>query len=405
MQLSDVPAMVILLGLAAYMVLAGADFGTGVWELTAPRSQRGLAIRDNAHEAMGPVWEANHVWLILILVVCWTAYPTAFASIFSTLSIPFFFAVVGIILRGSAYALRAAAMTRREEGLIDDVFSLSSILAPFFLGAAIGGIASGRVPVGNAAGNMVTSWVNPTSLMVGAIAVAAAAHLATVYLAADASRAGHDELVRAFRARALWSGIAAGALAIAGLVVVHGDAPRLFDGLTGGAGLVAVVVSGLSGIITLVLVWYGRYEPARGAGALAVAAVIAGWAAAQQPDILPGLTLHAAAADRTALIAVLVSVGAGALVLVPSLALLFGLKLRGRFEQVVLHEAVVAGGADRRAPRTSVVLLFLLLLAGAALTVFSGSAWGVGLGVGLLMAFVAGGFVLLARDMVESSSG
>jgi cytochrome d ubiquinol oxidase subunit II len=404
MQLSDVPAIVILLGLAAYMALAGADFGSGVWELTAPRSERGLAIRDHAHEAMAPVWEANHVWLILILVVCWTAYPTAFASIFSTLSIPFFFAVVGIILRGSSYVLRAAAVTRREQGLIDNVFSLSSVLTPFFLGAAIGGIASGRVPVGNAAGNLITSWVNPTSLMVGAIAVAASAHLAAVYLAADAARAGHVDMVHAFRARALLSGVVAGALAIAGLAVVHSDAPRLFDGLVGGAGLVAVVISGVAGIVTLMLVWFGRYEPARFAGALAVAAVIAGWAAAQQPFILPGLTLHAAAADRAVLIAVLVSAGAGALVLVPSLVLLFGLKLGGRFERVVLRETAVAPRESRPLQRAPGAVLLVVLLAGAALTVFAGSGWGVGLGVGLLVVFVAGGFVVLARDMVDSSS-
>jgi cytochrome bd ubiquinol oxidase subunit II len=403
MQLSDVPAIVILLGLAAYMALAGADFGTGAWELTAPRSEHGLAIRDEAHEAMGPVWEANHVWLILILVVCWTAYPTAFASIFSTLSIPFFFAVVGIILRGSSYALRAAAVTRREQGLIDDVFSLSSLLTPFFLGAAIGGIASGRVPVGNAAGNLLTSWVNPTSLIVGAIAVAASAHLAAVYLAADAARAGHVDMVRAFRGRALLSGVGAGALAIAGLAVVHSDAPRLFNGLTGGAGLVAVLISAVFGMLTLVLVWSGRYEPARVSGALAVAAVIAGWAAAQQPFILPGLTLHAAAADRAVLIALLVSAGVGALVLVPSLALLFGLKLRGRFERVVLHEADAPVSEGHPLQRAPAALLLALLLAGAALTVFAGPAWGVGLGIAFLMVFVAGGFVLLARDMVDST--
>jgi cytochrome d ubiquinol oxidase subunit II len=403
MQLADVPAILILVGLAAYMALAGADFGTGVWELLTPRSPRGLAIRDHAHDAMAPVWEANHVWLIFLLVVCWTAYPTAFASIFSTLSIPFFFAVVGIILRGAAYALRAAAVTRREQGLIDNVFSLSSVLTPFFLGAAIGGIASGRVPVGNAAGDLLTSWVNPTSLIVGAIAVATSAHLAAVYLAADAARAGNAMLVQAFRARALGSGVAAGGLAIAGLVVVHSDAPRLFDGLTSGAGLVAVVVSGVAGLVTLVLVWHDRHEPARVAGALAVAAVIAGWAAAQQPYILPGLTLHAAAADHTALIAVLITVGVGALVLVPSLTLLFSLKLRGRFERVLLHQAVAPAAESRRPLRAAAPLLLVVLVAGAALTVF-GPGWGVGLGIALLVVFVGAGFVLLARDVVDSFS-
>ncbi|HXA28049.1 MAG TPA: cytochrome d ubiquinol oxidase subunit II [Candidatus Angelobacter sp.] len=404
MQLSDVPAIVILLGLAAYMALAGADFGTGVWELTAPRTARGMVMRDDIHDAMGPVWEANHVWLILLLVVCWTAYPTAFASIFSTLSIPFFFAVVGIILRGSSYALRAAAITRREQGVIDSVFSLSSILTPFFLGAAIGGIASGRVPVGNAAGDLLTSWVNPTSLVVGAIAVAAAAHLAAVYLAADAAHAGRVGLMKAFRDRALVSGVAAGALAIGGLFVVHGDAPQLFSGLTGGAGLVAVVISAVSGLVTLVLVLDGCYQPARVAGALAVAAVIAGWAAAQQPYILPGLTIHAAASSRNVLIAVLLSAGIGALVLVPSLALLFSLKLRGAFERVIPHERIVPARASHAQRRRSATLLLLLLAGGAVLTVFAGADWALGLGIGLLLLFVAGGFVLLARDVAGSPS-
>jgi cytochrome d ubiquinol oxidase subunit II len=403
MQLADGPAIVILLGLAAYMVLAGADFGTGVWELATPQSPRGVAIRDYAHDAMGPVWEANHVWLIFVLVVAWTSYPTAYASILSTLSIPFFFAVLGIIIRGSSYALRAAAVSRREEGLIDVVFSLASVLTPFFLGAAIGGIASGRVPVGNAAGNLITSWVNPTSLIVGAIAVAAAAHLAAVYLAADAARSGHAELVGAFRARALLSGVAAGLLSIAGLAVVHSDAPRLFDGLVGGAGLVAVVISGVAGLLTLGLVWYGRYEPARFAGAVAVAAVLAGWAAAQQPFILAGLTLHAAAADRGALIAVLVSTGIGALVLVPSLALLFGLKLGGRFERFVSPETVPSARESRLPLRAAAMPLLLALVAGAALTVF-GDAWGLGLGIGLMVVFVALGFVVFARDVADSPS-
>jgi len=239
---------------------------------------------------------------------------------------------------------------------------------------------------------------------VGAIAVAAAAHLAAVYLAADAARAGHVDMVHAFRARALASGVAAGALAIAGLAVVHNDAPRLFNGLTGGAGLVAVVVSGAFGIITLALVWYQRYEPARVAGALAVAAIIAGWAAAQQPFILPGLTLHAAAADRSVLIAILVSAGVGALVLVPSLVLLFGLKLRGRFERLVLHEPVAPTRGRRRPVGMVAALLLVVLVAGVGLTVFAGSGAGVGIGVALMLVFVAAGFVLLARDMVDSPS-
>src|SRR5262249_5254194 len=201
MSLAQFPMVLILAGITAYAVLGGADFGAGFWSFRP--GPRGDAIREYAHKAMGPVWEANHVWLIFVLVVCWTAYPSVFGSIFSTLAVPLFIAAVGIILRGSAYALRVGTGSARQERAIDVVFSLSSILTPFAFGAAIGGIASGRVPVGNAAGDLLTSWANPTSLLVGVLAVAAAAYLAAVFLAADATRVGLRELAAAFRLRAL----------------------------------------------------------------------------------------------------------------------------------------------------------------------------------------------------------
>src|ERR1700737_2521360 len=175
MHLYDVPLVFMLIGLVLYTVLAGADFGAGLWMLLAGRGPRAERIRDHAHESMGPVWEANHVWLIFVLTVMWTAYPTAFGSIASTLSIPLFIASIGIILRGAAYALRSGGQTRTELRAIDAVFALSSILTPFALGAAVGGIASRRVPVGNAAGDLFSSWLNPTSVLTGAIAVTTAA--------------------------------------------------------------------------------------------------------------------------------------------------------------------------------------------------------------------------------------
>ncbi len=289
----------------------------------------------------------------------------------------------------------AGGWTHRERGLIDDLFALSSILTPFALGAAVGGIASGRVPVGNAAGNLVTSWLNPTSIMIGAIAVAAAAHLAAVYLAADATRAGAAELVRGFRVRALLSGFVTGVLALAGLAVVHGDAEHLFEGLTHGAGLAAVLVSGAAGVATLVLVWAGRFEPARYAGALSVAAVVAGWALAQRPDLLPGLTVGEAAAGRATLITVLVVVGIGAVVLIPSLALLFGLFLHGRFDLSTAPETAVERHESSPPTPTLGVILLGLLVVGAVLAVF-GASWGLALGIALLLVFVLGGFVVLA---------
>ena len=312
MALAEVPAVLILVGLAAYVVFAGADFGAGLWYLLAGPGRRGRAIRDFSYHAMAPVWEANHVWLIFVLVVAWTAYPTAFGSIASTLALPLFVAAVGIILRGTAYALRSGAPQDREtEGATGFVFGASSILTPLALGAAVGAIASGRVPVGNAEGDLVTSWLNATSLLIGALAVATAGYLAAVYLAGDAVREGKPELARAFRVRALAMGLVAGALAVGGLVVLREDARPLFDGLTSGAGLAAVLVSALAGLVTLALVRAGRYEPARFSAALAVAAIVAGWGIAQSPDLLPGLTIEDAAAGRPTLWALLISIAAG----------------------------------------------------------------------------------------------
>src|SRR5919205_276730 len=183
MALADVPVVLILVGIAAYIVLAGADFGAGLWYLLAGPGPRGRPVRDFSYHAMAPVWEANHVWLIFILVVTWTAYPVAFGSIASTLAIPLFIAAIGIILRGTAYALRSGAPPDREtEGVTGFIFGASSGLTPFALGAAIGGIASGRVPVGNARGDLITSWLNPTSILIGVLAVVTGVYLAAVFL-------------------------------------------------------------------------------------------------------------------------------------------------------------------------------------------------------------------------------
>lgn len=401
MELDEAPLVLILLGLIAYSVLAGADFGAGFWQLLGGRSDRARAIREHAHHAMGPVWEANHVWLIFILVLCWTAYPRAFGSIMSTLAVPLFIAAVGIILRGTAYALRSGTPTAREQRAIETVFGISSILTPFALGAAIGGIASGRVPVGNAEGDLATSWLNATSIVIGTIAVATAAYLAAVYLAADAVRLGQPELARAFRVRALGAGLAAGAIALVGLGVVREDAELVWDGLTSGAGLVAVLVSIAAGVATLVLVWLSRFEPARATAALAVAAIIAGWGFAQSPTFLPGLTFEEAAAGRSTLVALVVSVALGAVVLVPSLALLFGLKLHGRFDATPVEPSGVAvdlrpAARTERLPTLGVVAIGCLTLGAGLLLVFE-SPWTSVAGALLLLGFVASGFVALAE--------
>jgi cytochrome d ubiquinol oxidase subunit II len=335
MALADVPAILILVGIAAYVVLAGADFGAGLWYLLAGPRPAGRPVRDFSYHAIAPVWEANHVWLIFVLVVTWTAYPVAFGSIASTLAVPLFIAAVGIILRGMGYAMRSGSPPEREsEGIVGFMFGAASILTPFALGTAIGAIASGRVPVGNAEGDLITSWLNPTSIAVGVLAVATSGYLAAVYMCGDAGRSGREELRQAFERRALGAGVAAGALALAGLVVLRSAARALFDDLTSGAGLAAVLASAIAGLLTFELLRRRRYEIARLSAALAVGAIVAGWGIAQSPYILPGLTVHDAAAGHATLVALLISIAAGLVFLVPALALLFGLVLRGRFDEV-----------------------------------------------------------------------
>ena len=333
-MLPELCLALIFAGLTAYALLAGADFGAGFWDLTAGGAERGGRVRGMVQRSMSPVWEANHVWLIFVLVLFWTAFPRAFASVMSTLYVPLFLAAVGIIFRGTAFVLRGQAATMNEARALGATFALSSVLVPFFLGATLGGIASGRVPVGNAAGDPISSWLNATGIFLGILAVATGAYLAAVFLAADSKRAGLPDLVRAFRARALLSGVVAGAIAVGGLVVVREDARGLYDGLTSGGGLAMVMLSGVAGAATLALVWSGRFGVARLTSAAAVTAITVGWALAQSPDLLPGeLTLEEAAAADGTLTALLVSVAAGLVVLVPSLWFLYRLVLQGRLDQ------------------------------------------------------------------------
>jgi cytochrome d ubiquinol oxidase subunit II len=397
--LAEAPLVLMLVGLSAYAVLGGADFGAAFWQLGVRGHARSEARREHAYRAMGPVWEANHVWLIFVLVICWTAYPEAFASIFSTLTVPLFVAAVGIILRGTAYAVHAGTAREIERQAIDAGFSVSSVLTPFALGTAIGGIASGRVPVGNAEGDLLTSWVNPTSFAIGTIAVATGVYLAAVYLAGDAARAGLDDLTAAFRTRALAAGVVTGALALAALVVVSLDAERLRSGLFGWPAILALVASAVAGLATLELVRRARFEAARYLASAAVAAIVVGWALAQRPELLPGLTVEEAAAGRPTLIATIVGVALGAVVLVPSLALLFGLVLRGRFDRDAA-EAQVDTRALTDAPhrRPLVGLAVLALAVGLPSTLLTDGGPVQAVGVVALLAFVALGSVALGSD-------
>jgi cytochrome d ubiquinol oxidase subunit II len=161
-MLADLAAVFTLVGLTAYVVLGGADFGAGFWELTAGEGDGAERPRRVIEHSIGPVWEANHVWLIFIFVVLWTSFSEAYASIMLTLFVPFTLAALGVVLRGASFAFRKTVDTTRDRRVLGRAFALSSLLVPYFLGAAAGGVASGRVPAGGEAGDPVDSWVNPT---------------------------------------------------------------------------------------------------------------------------------------------------------------------------------------------------------------------------------------------------
>lgn len=325
MTLADWSVAVLWVGLTLYVLLAGADFGGGFWDLFAGGAGPGREQRELIEHAIGPVWEANHVWLIFVLVTLWSAFPPVFAAVMSTLYIPLTLVALGIIIRGAAFAFRKASDTLARQRLFGAAFAVSSVLTPFFLGTVAGAIASGRVPVAIAGGDLLTSWLNPTSVLGGVLSAGAAAYLAATYLCADARRAGRPELAEAFRRRALVTGLALGLIAAAGIPVLATDAPRLFDGLTH-RGLPVVVLSAVSGAVSLVLLLRRRYLPVRITAALAVGTLLWGWAVGQYPYLLePDVTIAGGAATPAVLSATLTVLGIGALVLVPSLWWLFSL--------------------------------------------------------------------------------
>ncbi|MFH9553782.1 cytochrome d ubiquinol oxidase subunit II [Streptomyces sp. NBC_00377] len=322
-MLADTALAVMWVGLTCYALFGGADFGAGVWDLLAGGARQGREQRRLIEHSIGPIWEANHVWLIFVIVLLWAGFSPVFASVMSTLYLPLTLAALGIIARGSAFAFRKASTELWQQRLFGIFFAVSSLVTPFFLGAVAGAVASGRVPAGLAQGDVITSWLNPTSVLGGVLAVLACAHLAAVYLCADAAREDAPGLARAFARRAVVSGLAGGAVALAGTAVLHADAPELFHGLTHRA-LPLVVLSAVSGVVGLGLLLTRRHVAARAAAALAVAAILWSWGAAQYPAMLVGsLTVDEAASQPAVLSACLIVLACGAVLLVPALWLLY----------------------------------------------------------------------------------
>ncbi|MFF9362547.1 cytochrome d ubiquinol oxidase subunit II [Streptomyces griseoluteus] len=326
--MAELVAAFLFIGVVAYAVLGGADFGAGFWDLLAGGAKRGREPRHLIDVSLAPVWEANHTWLIYCLVVLWTSFPPAFAAITTTLYIPLILALLGIVLRGAGFAFRKATVRTEEQRLYGAAFALSSVLTPYCFGAIAGGLASGRVPTGGN-GDAISSWVNPSSILGGILAVLACSYLAATYLTVEALHRDDQKLYRYFRDRAIAAGAVTGAVSIAGIFVLHADAPRLFDRLSGPA-LPLVVLAAVGGLVGLALLWARRTIGTRVAAAGAVAVVIVGWGVAQTPYLLgTHLSITEAAAPNTTLAVVVgVAILAG-LLIVPSLVLLFRLSSRG----------------------------------------------------------------------------
>lgn len=317
---ADLAAGLALLALIAYAVLAGADFGGGIWDAFA-RGTRRDAQRDAIAHAMGPVWEANHVWLIFVVVLLFTCFPTAYAALSEGLFLPFHLVLLGIILRGAAFVFRAYSPTAgaRRWGA---VFGAASVITPVLLGMCLGAVSAGglRVIGGRVVVEGIAPWLRPLPLATGGFALAVCAYLAAVYLANETDGALRDD----FRRRALAAGTAVVAMSALMLPLLYVEAPHLWHGLLGvraapvlAVGVAAALLSGWS-------LWRRRPRLARAATIVQTACLIAGWGIAQHPHLIyPDVTVHAAAAPESTLLFVLWSTPFGMALLLPSLWWLF----------------------------------------------------------------------------------
>ncbi|HEY6002339.1 MAG TPA: cytochrome d ubiquinol oxidase subunit II [Anaeromyxobacter sp.] len=320
MTAADLLGAALLSALVLYALLGGADFGGGIWDLLAsgPRKaeQRALVER-----AIGPIWEANHVWLILVVVVLFTAFPPAFAAICIELFLPLVLLLVGIVLRGASFTFRAyVGSGDRAQARWGLVFSASSVLAPIVLGVVVGALASGRLGAA-AHGAATLAWLAPFPLAVGLFAAALFAYLAAAYLAVEAEGALRED----FRRRAIGAGAAVFACAALAGALSWREAPLVFAGLTRRSWSLALHVATAAAALTaFAALFRGRVRAGRAAAALQVALIVVGWGASQYPYlVVPDVTLASASAPRAVQVALLWALAAGGAVLFPMLAVLF----------------------------------------------------------------------------------
>jgi cytochrome bd ubiquinol oxidase subunit II len=323
--LPDLLAAVLALSLNAYVLLGGADVGGGVWDLLASGPRRSRQREVIAH-AIGPIWEANHVWLILAIVLTFTCFPPVYARLGTVLHIPLTLMLVGIVLRGSAFTFRTYdsqhdAVQRRW----GRIFASASVITPVLLGVSIGAVASGRVgaePGGGFAQRFVEPWLTPFALSVGLLALTLFAFLAAVFLTLETR---DRKLSDDFRYRALLSGVAVFFASALVLLLSHAAAPLVRSGLMGSTWSIPLhLATGLAAVAVFTTLWLRRYRLARLAAGLQVTLIFWGWPLAQYPFVLPPThTIANSAAGGPTLRATLIVLAGGAVFLLPSLWYLF----------------------------------------------------------------------------------
>ena len=319
-------AGVVMVALTFYVLFAGADFGGGVWDFLAsgPRKKEQ---RDVISHALAPIWEANHVWLILVIVLLFTCFPAAFSTIAIALHIPLSLMLVGIVLRGSAFIFRSYGSDHdAAQQWWGRVFAIASIVTPVLLGVCVGAIATGGLGMTSFSGSFtehfVWPWLTWFGFAVGLMALALISFLAAVYLTVETEG---TPLQNDFRARALGSAAAVFVIAFGVLALSWNAAPMVREGLMAGSLALPIhIVTGIAAVTAIAALWRRRYRLARAVAAAQVTFILWGWAAAQYPYLLPpSLTIEAAAAPSRTLVLVLVALAAGACVLFPSLYYLF----------------------------------------------------------------------------------
>ncbi|MBC8096174.1 MAG: cytochrome d ubiquinol oxidase subunit II [Akkermansiaceae bacterium] len=326
MTLAELVGVVVLFSLTFYALGAGADFGGGVWDLLAsgPRAQQQ---RDLIAKAIGPIWEANHVWLILVVVLLFVAFPPAFSAISIALHIPLTIMLMGIVLRGTAFVFRSYDSQRDEvQRRWSRLFAVGSIVAPVMLGVCVGAVTSGTIhadlETGKVQTNFFSQWLAPFPFAIGGFTLALFAFLAAVYLSLEATE---PALQNDFRRRALWAALTVGVAAFVSLYLSGQGAPLIRSGLARSWWAVPFqVVTGIIALSAILALWFRRFRGARILAILQVTLVIWGWGLAQFPYLVePNLTFTNSAAPDNVLSLLLIALAAGALLLFPSLWYLF----------------------------------------------------------------------------------